>query len=389
VLLMILSNRIALAVALASGVCGVGVLVVACGSSSPGGGGNGTLTGDGSTANPDGGGANTEDGGESTVNNTTPGSCASATIPLLFSPMYSAFIPGSTAQTFQIPAITNDGNTAAWSSSDPTSVQLAPDSTTGGVMITVTAVPASGSITIFAAEGSACGSSALSITSNQETDWTTGNARYNDGVAIERPEAGGGHGPFDGGFPEGGFPEGGFGGFNPDAGSFFEEDGGTACVNCHGPVQIGNSGFTNVAHTPEQTGGFSDSELVDIIVNGAVPDGGYFDPTVLNTNCTDAGTTLLPGWVDGTGAPTCAVRAYARWQVIHRWADISTPALQQGIVCYLRSLTPVPQGGSSDFGGGGGGGFGDGGAHHHHDGGGGGGGGGGTDSGPPADASGD
>jgi len=64
--------------------------------------------------------------------------------------------------------------------------------------------------------------------------------------------------------------------------------------------------------------------------------------------------------------------AYATWQSFHRWADITTD-VQPGIVVYLRSLTPIPQDGTSNFGGGGHGGGG------HHDGGGGGGG------KPPAD----
>ncbi len=350
--MMFLSNRKALAVALASGAIGVGALIAACSGSTttnnnPGGGNN----------NPDGAGTNPgsdDGGGNSTVNNSTPGSCASSSIPITFAPMYSAFIPGSTAQTFQIPAITDDGNTAAWSSSDPTSVTLAPDTTTGGVMITVTGVPSGGSLQIFAAEGSTCGASTLTITSNTEAQWQAGSDRYNDNITFGGPpDGGGGEGPHDGGF------EGG-GGFHPTdgGGSFLELDGGTACTNCHGPTA--NSLFKDVAHTPEQTGGFSDTDLVGIITQGIVPDGGYFDPSVLITSCTDAGTNI-------TGNMTgCLAQAYARWQGIHQWNDISTSDEQAGIVCYLRSLEPEPQNGSSNFGGGG---YGDGGTHHHHDGG--------------------
>jgi hypothetical protein len=57
--------------------------------------------------------------------------------------------------------------------------------------------------------------------------------------------------------------------------------------------------------------------------------------------------------------PACALHAYAEWQSIHRWSDI-TPTQLPGVICYLRALTPAPQTGSSNFGGGG----------HHHDGGG-------------------
>lgn len=127
----------------------------------------------------------------------------------------------------------------------------------------------------------------------------------------------------------------------PD-GSFFEEEGGTACTNCHGPT--GMTAFNDVAHTPEQTGGFSDQDLIDIIVNGEVPDGGYFDPSVIIAGC-DGGT--------------CAQRAYNLWHSFHQWSDIQ-PDQYNGMVTYLRSLAPADQNGTSNFGG-----------HHHRDGGGG------------------
>ena len=326
-----LSNRTVLVTALSAGVIGVAALMAACGSSNSGGGVTGGDGGTGPTTNP-----SNPDGGAG-VNNSTPGSCANPTIQLAFSPMYSAFIPGSTAQTFQVPAITVDGNTASWSSSDPTKVDLAPDPTSGGVMITM---KGTGDVTIFAAEGATCGSSALHITQNSEDDWTTGSARYNDGVGIV-------FGPPPG-FRDGGRPEGGFGGGGSDGGSRLEMDGGTACTNCHGPTAT-NGIFNDVSHTPEQTGGFSDQELIDIIVNGIIPDGGYFDPAVMRAGC-DGGTTL------GPSMGQCGLRAYARWQSIHKWSDI-TPAQQPGIVCYLRSLQPQPQNGVPGFGRPGDGGF--------------------------------
>jgi hypothetical protein len=243
---MNLSNRRSLVTALSAGLIGAAGVIAACSGSSGGNGSNGGADGSAPANNGDGGGS---------VNNTTAGSCASPTIPILFAPMYSAFVTDSNLQTFQVPAVTTDGNTASWSSSEPTAVQLAPDSTTGGILVTVVGKSATGTVQIFATEGSACGSSTLTITANVEADWTTGSSRYNDGVAVHfgRPDGGGFTRP-DGGFPEGGFtrPEAGAGGGpgNEDAGSVFEEDGGTACVNCHGPTALGGSGFTNVAHTP-------------------------------------------------------------------------------------------------------------------------------------------
>jgi hypothetical protein len=140
-------------------------------------------------------------------------------------------------------------------------------------------------VTITAAAGAACGTAVLNITVATDADWSAGEARYNDRVAV---------------------------------------DGGprAACTDCHAPRVDAGLGFNDVAHTPEQAGGFSDSQLLGIIQNGEIPDGGYFDPTIVN---------------------------YATWQGFHRWN--LTPAEQAGIVVYLRSLVPTAQGGTANFGG--------------------------------------
>jgi hypothetical protein len=369
---MNLSNR-TLVFALAVGAIGAAGVMAACSSSSSGPG----FTG----------GNDASTSGEGGVS-TQPGACANPTIPIVFSPMYSAFIPGSTAQTFQIPVVTGDGNTATWSLSDPTQANLQVQSfgvdggpQQPGVMVTIAGTGDSqGQVTVIATEsGGACGAAILTITTNTENDWTIGNARYNDGVSLTLGAPGGGDGGhvgFEGGIPEGGFPEGGFphgdaggggGGFHTsDGGSFFEEEGGTACTNCHGPTAT-ESIFKDVSHTPEQTGGFSDTDLQNIILNGEVPDGGYFDPSVLDgllhQTCDDAGTNVGPSW------PDCAQKAYMAWQSFHQWTDIDPTMQLPGVICYLRSLAPQAQNGTSNFGGGG---HRDGGGGGHHDGGGGG-----------------
>jgi hypothetical protein len=111
-------------------------------------------------------------------------------------------------------------------------------------------------------------------------------------------------------------------------------EGGTACTNCHGPTAT-DSVFKTVSHTPEQTAGFSDTDLQNIILNGQVPDGGYFDPSVVLPNC-EAGAN-------------CATFARNIWHSFHRWADI-TPDELPGVICYLRSLAPQSQSGMSNFG---------------------------------------
>jgi hypothetical protein len=80
--------------------------------------------------------------------------------------------------------------------------------------------------------------------------------------------------------------------------------------------------YKTVQHTPEQTGGFSDADLIGIFQNGTVPMGGYFDATIV---------------------------PYAQWQGFHKWDVGDTP---QNMVVYLRSLTPAAQTGAANFGGG-------------------------------------
>ena len=252
--------------------------------------------------------------GTSTTADQNETSCSQNDLQVLFTPMYTAF---DGMHTFQVPAVVNgvSGSAVKWFVSDGTTAKLEPDDSTGGVL--VTALKA-GSVNVIATAGTLCGQSTLTITSATPDDWNTGNARYNDGVVLK---FGGPHGP--------------------DSGSGGEDAGDSqqaACTNCHGPTA--NGAFKDVAHTPEQTGGFSDQDLMGIFRNGTVPSGGYFDGNIV---------------------------PYDRWQQFHNWDMTDDEA--KGIVVYLRSLTPTAQDGQSNFGG-------------HYDGGhGGGNGGGGGDNG--------
>ncbi len=298
-----------------------------------------------STNNDSGGGGGTNGTGQdgSTSNAT---SCTNPTVTIDFSPMYSAFVTDSTAQQFLIPAVTDDGSQATWTISDTTVASLQAQTIAGqpGVMITMSGV-GSGSVTVTATESNGtCGVSTLNITSAVEDDWTIGSQRYNDGIALHIGPPPGFDGGLDGGggggrHRDGGGGDGGGPPFRNDGGSFFEVDGGTACTNCHGPTAT-NGPYNDVSHTPEQIGGFSDDDLIGIITEGVVPDGGYFDPTVITPSC-DA-------------APECTARAYNEWHQFHQWTDITSDQYK-GIVVYLRSLTPAPQNGTSNFGGRGGG----------------------------------
>jgi hypothetical protein len=303
---------------------GSALLGTACGSSSDSPTPNSSTGGNGGGVSHGGSGDSDDDAGDGpTATSGGAGSdaltgCPKSALTILFSPMYSAY---DGVHTFQIPAVVNGLDASQisidWSASDPSMVKLASDPTTGGVMITTRKA---GKVSIIASAGNLCGTSLLTITAATSADWTDGSDRYNDGVVIDRlprtdpgrPGAGGGGGASATGAAGGG-------------GASATE---AACTNCHGDTASGP--YKTVQHTPEQTGGFSDEDLINIFQNGIVPKGGYFDDTIVS---------------------------YALWQSFHKWNVGDTP---QDMVIYLRSLTPAAQTGSANFGGllGGGGGAG-------------------------------
>jgi hypothetical protein len=245
------------------------------------------------------GGSSGNGGGGSGGNNGTPppkGTCANPQIDILFAPMYSAY---DGVHPFKIPAVVDGIQAGAitWSAADPSLVDMAPDPASGGVMITMRKA---GSTQIIASAGGLCGVSALTISEASPADWMNGSARYNDGIVLVNGQ--------------------------PPRGSGIT-DGGTnareaACTNCHGDTAT-MAAFKTVSHTPTQTGGFSDEELIQIFTMGMVPTGGYFDEAII---------------------------PYRQWQGFHRWS--MTPEQAKGMVVYLRSLTPQSQMGMrGDFGG--------------------------------------
>jgi hypothetical protein len=228
-----------------------------------------------------------------------PGTCTGNALQVVFSPMYTGF---DTAHSFQIPAVVSGAKPTdvTWNASDMSKVSLAPDPNTGGIMITVndsapgmaTGGP-SVEVTITAQANGQCGSSILTITpAREDDDWHDGAVRYNNGIDLRPAQA--------------------------DAGAV---DTMAACTNCHG--QTATSGpFKDVSHTPEQIGGFSDSDLDQIIRNGTIPTGGYFDPAIVSMD---------------------------KWHSFHRWQ--MTDEELRGLIVYLRGLAPMPQRGSANFGG--------------------------------------
>ncbi len=273
--------------------------VVACSSSS-----SGTTAGGDSGTNVFDTGTTSGDGGACT---------ASTSLQIHFAPMYSAFITDSTTHPFQVPAIVTGGSgTATWSASDPSAVSFVADPTTGGTIMTVKS--ANSPVTITATVGTECTSAQLVITSAVEADWDLGNARYNNGVPL-----------IGGCIDQKLIPVLADAGIHinlpgpPDSGC---PDAGPACTECHGANPTGGF-FQGVEHTPEQTAGFSDQDLVTIFTQGTVPDGGSYNPNIL---------------------------PYQFWQAFHTWTDIATPAQQKGMVVYLRSLAPADEEGGLNFG---------------------------------------
>jgi hypothetical protein len=208
--------------------------------------------------------------------------------------MYSAY---DGTNTYQVPAVASgvDPSQLIWSADPANLVVLAPDPSTGGIMIT-TLGAGTATITAQITGSGLCGQATLTIDQATTDQWNAGNARYNDGVVIYGAPGQNAY---------------------PDGGGFVDQ----ACTDCHGPTATSGM-FLDIAHTPEQTGGFTDTDLVGIFTMGLVPDGGYFDPSIV---------------------------PYSHWQVFHQWSMTADEA--QSMVVFLRSLTPTSQTGSSNFGG--------------------------------------
>lgn len=304
-----MSSRILVRAAAFGALSGIAALAVgsgACSSSSTGFAGGGP----GGSNNSEGGKSDL-DGGSSSSPCSTSIQCQnpSSSVSVAFSPMYSAYVTDdNNAHVFQIPAVVkgvdpSQASSVTWGVSDPTAVSCATDPTSGGIMITV---KKPGNVTIVAETSAGCGQSVLNVTAATDAQWQAGSARFNSDVPVYAGCIGLG-GKKD-------YPEGG-----PSACPTV----GPGCVQCHGAVPK-NQYFQSVPNTPEQAGGFSDEQLIGIFTNGMVPDGGYFDNSIISP---------------------------LSFSIFHRWKDVQGPE-QQAIIVYLRSLTPVHEG-AGNFGGGG------------------------------------
>jgi hypothetical protein len=261
---------------IAAGVAVSGVLAASCSSSS-------------SPA------SNTDDAGPSAV--LKDPSCVDGGLTIAFNPMYSAF---DGVHTYSLPAIVVGSDQQVTWFADSAMVGMQADSEQANEVLLTMLAAGTTTIHVQSADGK-CASAPLTISSVAVSDWQIGQKRYNDGISahISGPSLPGMPSPLE---------------QNPS--------GGPACTNCHGETAT-NFAYKNVSHTPEQTGGFSDQQILDIVLHGTFPNGGQ-----------DFDWSIVP---------------YPAWHNFHQWTDITTDQ-QRGIVAYLRSLTPAPQAGAPNFG---------------------------------------
>jgi len=217
--------------------------------------------------------------------------CDGGGLTVAFNPMYSAY---DGMHTFSIPAIVVGANDNVVWSADSTYVGMMSDSERPNEVLLTMQSAGDTTIVVTSVDGTKCATAQLHIEQSTPQNWMIGEARYNDGKSVV---------------------------LNSAAGTTLDQgSGGPACTSCHGETATGGL-FTDVSHTPEQTGGFSDQDILNIVLHGEFPEGGAFDPNIVS---------------------------YTAWHAFHQWDDIM-PSQQLGIVTYLRSLTPEPQKGAPNF----------------------------------------
>ena len=235
------------------------------GESGAGGGGAGTGTAAGTTG-------------------TAGSEPAGGSLPILFSPMYSGY---DGTNTYSIPAIVSGVTDVKWKADPEDAVDIEPDAMSGGVIITTRKA---GVVKITATAGPLSGSSMLNITQYTPEERAMGEMRYNNMIPL----------------PD--FM------FDRDAGMPRPQDivipDDLSCANCHGT----GAAALDVEHTPQQTGGYSDEQLIGIITMGMKPPGSMFH-------------TPVPPFL---------------YQMFHTWG--ASEAEKKGLVAYLRSLAPKSQG---------------------------------------------
>ena len=148
------------------------------------------------------------------------------------------------------------------------------------------------------------GQSMLTISAADPAEWLKGNERYANGMMINLFGGMGGVTGAPMGMGDCGLPVTLTGRIPTNS----------ACTNCHN-----NMGGLVVEHTPTQTAGYDNEELIEIFTNAQKPAGGMFNSPILR---------MAP-------MPDCIYKTFHTWQI-----DDDT---KQGIVWKLRSIPPKRQ----------------------------------------------
>ena len=179
-----------------------------------------------------------------------------------------------------------------------------------------------GDVTIIAQIGSMCGSAPLHIAQFSPDDWTIGSARYNNGnpLIFQRGRQ---LCPFDASF-DGNSRASTRGLLQMPATAWTSPRASPTPSRTRRRLHelprgreqrqaVRHDAVSNVSHTPEQTGGFSEDELTNAVVNGTIPEGGYFDNSII---------------------------CYPVWHQVHTLVGHRHDGRANGDSAYLRSLTP-------------------------------------------------
>src|ERR1044071_6253098 len=158
-------------------------------------------------------------------------------LTIAFPTMYSAF---DGQHTFKIPAIVTQpiNDVPQWSVEPVDAADIAQDAK--GVMLTMRKA---GDFKVRVRAGALAGEADLHVTQATPAQWAMGEARYRNDVKIDLTPP---PPPADGGVPMG-----------PP---MIDLPDNAACGNCHGD----GAERLKIQHTPQQIGGFSDTELVNI-----------------------------------------------------------------------------------------------------------------------------
>ena len=238
---------------------------------------------------------------------------------IAFAPMYSAYdgvhefkltpsVPSAAADSKDTDPV--DGSTLMWNVDESFVKKESFSGIPGAIMLT-TKKPGTTIVGVTAKTRGGLvvrGSSKLTISKAEPGEWQLGDARYNNGVAIDWESM----------YDESSWdmaPGAGQGVCGLPFDAFAGVPKNSACGNCHNTMD----GLT-VEHTPTQTAGYADDELIAIFTQGMKPKGGTYNSAFLL----------------GLPKPDCI------YMTFHQWKEIDEPT-KRGIVWKLRSLTPKPQ----------------------------------------------